>query len=166
LVDIGARGLLHGLVTMNYQVSVEDTVFGLWRALSARDWELLKSFVSDDCIYLDVPTGPTLAARGPDDIVKRLRVGIEPLASYENHEGLLLSDGSNVMFEHSETWQWTSGETATLQFVTVHRVENGKITVWKDYWDMAALQNFAPASWMDDLMSSDMSWIFDATGMI
>jgi limonene-1,2-epoxide hydrolase len=151
---------------VNDQASVEDAVVGLWKALSARDWKLLKSFLSDDCIYIDVPTGPALAARGPDDIVKRLKIGIEPLASYENHEGLILSDASNVMYEHSETWEWTSGEAGTLHFVSVHRVENGKVTVWKDYWDMAALQGFAPATWMDDLMAADMSWIFDATGLI
>jgi limonene-1,2-epoxide hydrolase len=147
-------------------MTVEDTVVGLWKALSARDWESLKSFICDDCIYLDVPTGPTLAARGPEDIVKRLKLGIAPLASYENHEGLLLSDGTNVMYEHSETWVWTSGETATLHFVSVHRVENGKVTIWKDYWDMAALQGSAPATWMEDLMAGDMSWIFDATGLV
>ena len=147
-------------------MTVEDTVVGLWKALSARDWEALKTFVSDDCVYIDVPTGPTLAARGPEDIVKRLKLGIAPLESYENHEGLLVSDGPNVMYEHSETWVWTSGETVTLQFVSVHRVENGKVTLWKDYWDMAALQGSAPATWMEDLMVGDMTWIFDATGLV
>jgi limonene-1,2-epoxide hydrolase len=147
-------------------MTVEDTVIGLWKALSARDWEGITSFLADDCIYLDVPTGPTLAARGPDDIVKRLKLGIAPLASYENHEGLLLTDGTNVMYEHTESWEWVSGETATLAFVSVHVVENGKVTVWKDYWDMAGLQSFAPPSWMNDLMAGDMSWIFDATGLV
>ena len=52
-------------------MSVEDTVRGLWKALSARDWDSLKTFLSDDCIYLDVPVGPAAAARGPEDIVKR-----------------------------------------------------------------------------------------------
>jgi hypothetical protein len=45
-------------------------------------------------------------------------------------------------------------------------VENGKITLWKDYWDMGALANFAPPSWTEDLMKSDMSWVFDATGLV
>jgi hypothetical protein len=31
------------------------------------------------------------------------------------------------MFEHSETWVWASGETATMPFVTVHRVENRRV---------------------------------------
>ena len=84
-------------------MSVDDTVLGLWKALSARHWESVKTFLSDDCIYADMPVGPTLAARGPDDIVKRLKVALEPLACYVNHDGLLLSDANDVMYEHSET---------------------------------------------------------------
>lgn len=147
-------------------MSVEDTVTGLWKALSARDWGSLKAFLSDDCIYLDMPVGPTAAARGPEDIVKRLKIGIEPLASYENFPGLLLADGSDVMYEHHEEWHWKTGESAVLQFVSVHRVEHGKITLWKDYWDMGALVNHAPPTWMADFANADMSWIFDATGLI
>jgi limonene-1,2-epoxide hydrolase len=147
-------------------VSVEDPVIGLWKALSARDWDGVKASVSDDCIYVDMPVGPTAAARGPEDIVKRLKIGIEPLASYENHDGLLISDGPNVMYEHSETWVWPTGETTVLQFVSVHRVENDKVTVWKDYWDMGALVNHAPPTWLADFATADMSWIFDATGLI
>lgn len=145
---------------------VEATVLGLWAALSKRDWDGIKTFLADDCIYIDVPTGPALAARGPDDIVKRLKIGLEPLAEYVNHDGLIVSNGADVMYEHSETWTWPAGETAVLNFATVHRVEGGKVTRWKDYWDMAALQNFAPPTWMADLMASDMSWIYDATGEI
>ena len=57
-------------------MSVDDTVLGMWAALSARDWEALKTFLSEDCIYLDVPVGPTAVAKGPDDIVKRLKIGL------------------------------------------------------------------------------------------
>jgi limonene-1,2-epoxide hydrolase len=146
-------------------VSVEDTVRGLWKALSARDWDGVKASVSDDCIYVDMPL-PAAGARGPEDIVKRLKIGLEPLASYENHDGLLLSDGADVMYEHSETWVWATGETATLRFVTVHRVENDKITMWKDYWDMSGLTATAPPSWLEDFATADTSWIFDATGLV
>lgn len=144
----------------------QSTVLGMWRALSARDWEAVKPFLAQDCIYVDMPVGPAAAARGPDDIVKRLQVGLAPLAGYENHDGVLVSNGTDVLYEHSETWTWTSGETAVLQFVTVHKVADGAITLWKDYWDFGALLNHAPPDWMEQLQSADMSWIFDATGLI
>jgi len=147
-------------------MSVEPAVAGLWKALSARDWEAVETFLSADCVYVDMPLGPALAARGPEDIVKRLKVGLQPLAGYKNHDGLLLSNGADVMYEHSETWTWASGETAVLQFVSVHRVEDGKVTLWKDYWDMGGMTAQAPPTWLEDLATGDTSWVFDATGLI
>jgi limonene-1,2-epoxide hydrolase len=147
-------------------MAIDDTVLGLWQALSRRDWDAVKTFLSADCVYVDMPVGPTLAARGPDDIVKRLKVGLEPLAGYQNHDGVLVSKGSDVLYEHSETWRWKSGETAVLQFVSVHRVDGGKVTLWKDYWDMGGMTAQAPPTWLQDLATADTSWIFDATGLI
>lgn len=146
--------------------SVTATVLGLWRALSRRDWDAVRAHLSENCIYLDMPVGPTAAARGPDDIVKRLKIGLAPLASYENFDGLLLDNGTDVMYEHHEEWRWETGESATLRFVSVHRVEQGKIALWKDYWDMSALADHAPPTWMADFATADMSWIFDATGLV
>ena len=144
----------------------EATVLGMWKALSDRNWAAMKPFLAENCIYVDMPLGPAAAARGPEDIVKRLQVGLAPLSGYENHDGLLLSNGTDVMYEHSETWNWVSGESAVLQFVTVHKVIDDKITLWKDYWDFGGLANHAPADWMEQLQAADMSWIFDATGLI
>jgi limonene-1,2-epoxide hydrolase len=145
---------------------VTAPVLGLWQALSKRDWESVQTFLSDDCIYVDMPVGPTLAARGPDDVVKRLKVGLEKLANYVNHDGLLVSNGVDVMYEHSETWTWKTGEVALLKFVSVHKVDGGKVTLWKDYWDMASMTAQAPSTWLEDLAGTDTSWIFDATGLI
>ncbi|AQT80060.1 limonene-1,2-epoxide hydrolase [Mycolicibacterium litorale] len=152
--------------TQAVPAEITETVLGMWKALSDRDWDRVKTFLSEDCIYVDMPVGPIAAARGPEDIVKRLKVGLESLAGYENHDGVLVSNGVDTMYEHSETWNWPTGESAVLQFVTVHKVENGKITLWKDYWDMGALANHAPPTWMQDLAQADMSWMFDATGLI
>ena len=147
-------------------MSAEKTVLGMWHALSDRDWEKLKTFIADDCIYVDMPVGLAAAARGPEDIVKRLKVGLEPLAGYENHDGVLVTNGVDVMYEHSETWNWVTGESTVLQFVTVHKVRDDKITLWKDYWDFGGLVNHAPADWMEELAKADTSWMFDATGLI
>ncbi|MGE0220333.1 nuclear transport factor 2 family protein [Mycolicibacterium sp.] len=145
--------------------AAEATVTGMWEALSRRDWDTVAAHLSPDCIYLDVPIGPTAAARGPADIVKRLKIGLAPLADYRNFPGLMVSNGSDVMYEHREEWHWPTGESAVLPFVTVHRVHDGAITLWKDYWDMAALTNHAPPTWLQDFATADMSWVFDATGL-
>jgi ketosteroid isomerase-like protein len=141
-------------------------VLGMWKALSARDWEGLKTFLSDDCLYLDMPVGPAAAAKGPEDIVKRLKIGLEPLASYENFDGMLVDNGRDAMYEHHEEWHWKTGESAVLKFVTVHRIEHGRISLWKDYWDMSALASFAPPTWLEDFATADMSWVYDASAEV
>ena len=104
-------------------MSVDDTVLGLWKALSSRDWEAVKTFLSDDCIYADMPVdlhSPHGARRTSSS---GSRSGSSRWRPYVNHDGLLVSNGSDAMYEHSETWGWDTGETALLRFVTVHRVD-------------------------------------------
>jgi hypothetical protein len=135
----------------------------MWQALSDRDWEKMKSYLADDCLYADMAL-PAAAAKGPVNVVKRIRLAFDLLESYENHPGLLLSNGIDAMFEHSETWHWPTGESAFLRFVTVHRVVDHKIALWKDYCDMATLRDQAPAGFFEDLAENgDLSWIHDAT---
>ncbi len=152
-------------VTNDSTPTPRETVLGLWQALSRRDWDAVKTFLSNDCLYVDMPV-PALSARGRDDIVKRLKMGLEPLAGYENHDGVLVANGSDVMYEHSETWTFATGEQGVLRFVTVHKVVDGKITLWKDYWDMTTLVGFAPPNHFESLATGDTSWVFDATAMV
>ena len=150
-------------------IAVEAAVVGLWQALSRPDWDAVKTFLSPDCLYVDMPV-PAVSARGADDIVKRLKIGLASLAGYENHDGVLLSNGSDVMYEHSETWTFGTGEQGVLRFVSVHKVapheDGAKITVWKDYWDMNSLVAFAPPNHFEGLATGDTSWVFDATGLV
>jgi limonene-1,2-epoxide hydrolase len=113
-----------------------------------------------------MPLGPALSTRGPDDIIAKLKIGLAPLSSYENHDGVLVSNGDDALYEHSETWNWDTGETALLRFVTVHKVRDGKIAVWKDYWDMSGLTNTAPATWLEGVTAAYAVPMFDATGLI
>jgi limonene-1,2-epoxide hydrolase len=150
---------------MTEVITAENVVTGMWQALSRRDWDSVKAFLSDDCLYVDMPV-PAVSARGPENIVTRLKIGLEQLAGYENHDGVLVSNGSDVMYEHSETWTFQTGEQGVLRFVTVHKVVDGKIAVWKDYWDMNSLVAFAPPQHFENLAGGDTSWIFDATALV
>ena len=137
-----------------------------WDALYARDWDRVAGFFGPDSIYLDVPTGPGAAARGPGDIVKRLRLGLEDLAGYDHGPATVVAEGGTVVTEHTEMWEWPTGERATLPFVSVQRVEDETITLWKDYWDLGTLMGAAPDGWMEQLMGGDMSWMTDVTGLV
>ncbi len=144
----------------------KDVAAAFWEALYARDWEAIRSFFGPDSIYYDVPTGPSTAGKGPDSIEARLRLGLEGLSGYEHVTGLIVADGEHVITEHAETWHWPSGESATLPFVSVQRIVDGTIVLWKDYWNLPTLMDAAPQSWQDRLANADLSWIYDATGIV
>ena len=77
---------------------------------------------------------------------------------------LLLTNGVDVMYEHLVIYPSTNGEMANNPIVSVHKVSDGKVYLLKDYWDLNAIAN---ATWFQSsLAAADMSWVFDATGLI
>ena len=61
----------------------------------------------------------------------------------------MVAEGDTVITEHTEEWHFGTGEVVALPFVSVHVVEEGKIKLWRDYWDMATLMNGAPSWWVE-----------------
>jgi limonene-1,2-epoxide hydrolase len=60
----------------------------------------------------------------------------------------ILSDGQSVMLERVDTFK-IAGKQWSIPVVGVFEVKNGKITVWKDYFDMGQFQE--PATLIDVL---------------
>lgn len=141
-------------------------VAAFWEALYSRDWPRIRTFFGSDSIYYDVPTGPSTAGKGPESIEARLRLGLEGLSGYDHTPGVVVVEGEYVVTEHAETWHWPSGESVTLPFVSVQRVVDGTIVLWKDYWDYQTLMSAAPQAWHERLANADLSWIYDATGSV
>ena len=141
-----------------------EVAAAFWAALYDRDWGRIRSFFGPESIYFDVPTGPSAAAKGPEDIEARLRLGIDGLSGYDHRPGVVATgpDGL-VVTEHTEVWRWRTGETVALPFVSVQRVEVDTIVLWKDYWDYNTLIGGAPAWWVEEIMGADLPWLFDAT---
>ncbi len=144
--------------------SPKETAAAFWQSLYDRDWERIRSFFGPESIYYDVPTGPSTAAVGPDHIVGRLQLGLEPLTRYEHVQGRVAATGDVVMIEHAEIWGWETGEEVTLPFATVHRVEGDKVVLWKDYWSYDHLLDHAPEWWKERLFSADLWWLSDVSG--
>ena len=119
-------------------------VVEFWGALYERDWDRIGSFFTEESQYTDVPSPADDVARGPDQIVARLRLGLEPISGYEHDLRLMVAEGDAVVTEHSETWHWHTGEEVTLPFVSVHELRDGAIIRWWDYWDLQTLMNAAP----------------------
>ena len=101
-----------------------------------------------------MPTPPEDVARGPEQIVARLRVGLEPLANIGHDVRMTVCDGDTVVTEHVEHWEWPTGEQAALPFVSMQELRDGVIVRWWDYWDLGTLMNVAPAWWVEHIMTS------------
>ncbi len=123
-----------------------------WQALYDRDWDGIASFFGPTSEYTDVPTPADDLAVGPDQILARLRLGLEPITAYEHDLILMVADGDVVVTEHTETWHWKTGEVVTLPFVSVHVVRDGTIERWSDYWDLQTLLGAAPEWWIEHIM--------------
>jgi len=129
----------------------KERVRRFWSALYDRDWDAVAGFFAEDSEYTDVPTPPEDVARGPDQVVARLRLGLASLSGYEHHLRLMVGEGDTVVTEHAETWHWHTGEEVTLPFVSVQELDGGSIVRWWDYWDLSTLMNSAPAWWIEDI---------------
>jgi ketosteroid isomerase-like protein len=142
-----------------FAMGVEENkrvVAALWECLYRKDYEGLASHIAEDGFYEDVPA-PDAGAVGPANIVKRLRVGFDPIARFEHVVHRVVAEGDDVLVEHTETWHFETGEVLRNQFVTVHVVSNGKIALWRDYWDLNTMMSQAPPWWIERLAKHDGS---------
>ncbi len=139
---------------MNGTADANRTVVaGFWAALYDRDWDRIGSFFGPDSQYTDVCSPADDVARGPGQIVARLRLGLEPISGYTHELRLVVADGDTVVTEHAETWHWHTGESVTLPFVSVQELAGGVIVRWWDYWDLQTLLQGAPAWWVEHIMA-------------
>lgn len=136
--------------TQHYRNTTEK----LWQALYERDWEKVGALFAEDGLYQDVPT-PDMGAVGPAAIARRLRIGHEPVERHEHHIERIVAEGNCVITEHREDWYFHTGEVVKLPFTSIHEYnKHGKITLWRDYWDLSTLMNNAPAWWMEQIMAA------------
>jgi len=120
----------------------------LWQALYRKDWDGVAACLAEDCHYEDVPA-PDPGARGPANVVRRLRIGLDHVARFEHHFHRMVAEGDTVVFEHTEVWHFASGESMRNPFVTIHEVAGGKIRLWRDYWDLNTLMAQVPKWWIE-----------------
>jgi len=125
----------------------------LWDTLYRRDFDAVGALFAADGEYTDVPTPDDDVARGPEQIAARLRLGLQPLSSISHEVRTIVAKGDTVVTEHVELWEWPTGESARLPFVSVHVLRDDRIVRWWDYWDLATLMNNAPAWWVEHIMA-------------
>jgi ketosteroid isomerase-like protein len=128
----------------------KKTVHALWNALTAMDWETMKSCLADDVHYEDIPTEDP-GARGPENVVKRLAIAFDHLIDHQHTIHHLICEGDVVFLDHTEVWTFKTGEKATNQFATLHEMKDGKVAKWSDYWDVSGFVGQFPAWFLEEM---------------
>ncbi len=130
-----------------------ETVERMWNALTAFDWETLKSCLSEDVHYEDVPTEDP-GARGRENVVKRLGIAFDHLTDHQHTIHHLVCEGDVVFLDHTEVWTFKTGEKATNQFATLHEMKDGKVAKWSDYWDVSGFVSQFPSWFLEEMAKS------------
>ena len=112
--------------------SAEQVVRDFCAAASSRDPEALRSYFSDDVVYHNIPMEPAEGIEATMAVVNMF-VGMCDALEFEVHH--LASDGTTVLTERTDTFT-IKGRTAPLPVMGAFHVTDGKITAWRDYFDM------------------------------
>ena len=128
-----------------------DRLKALFVDLERLDFAAVGAHCTADCVYEDVPFAEVATAVGADAIAAKLEMGLNVLERLPTTIHELLESGDTIMVERTEVWHHRTGERATLRVAAVFKFRDGKITLWRDYWDAKTLFSQQPASWLPDV---------------
>ncbi len=127
----------------------QETIHRFFEDLERVDFDAVASHCTDDCRYEDVPVGEAATAVGPAAIAAKLRGGLGDLEALVTTIHEIVEDGDTVLVERTEVWHHPTGERASLPVMAVFKFEDGKIKLWRDYWDMKTLFEQQPPGWLE-----------------
>jgi limonene-1,2-epoxide hydrolase len=113
--------------------SAEQVVRDFCAAASGGSPEAMRAFLSDDVVYHNIPMEPAEGIDATMELVNAFMGMFEKL-EFEIHH--LASDGSTVLTERTDHFT-LNGRSAPLPVMGAFHVLDGKITAWRDYFDMA-----------------------------
>jgi limonene-1,2-epoxide hydrolase len=113
--------------------SAEQVVRDFCAAASTRDGDVLRAYFADDIVYHNIPMDPAEGIEATMAVIDMF-VGMCDALEFEIHH--LASDGTTVLTERTDTFT-IKGTTSPLPVMGAFHVVDGKITAWRDYFDMA-----------------------------
>ncbi|HEY1118919.1 MAG TPA: limonene-1,2-epoxide hydrolase family protein [Acidimicrobiales bacterium] len=113
-----------------------STVDAFIAAICAPDLEQALTMVSDDVVYDNVPIG---AVDGPEGIRQALGGFLADATGVEWVVHRQVADGTTVMNERTDRFE-IAGTWHEIPVMGVFEVVDGRITLWRDYFDMGPLQ--------------------------
>jgi limonene-1,2-epoxide hydrolase len=118
-----------------------DTVRRFCEAWGTKDLDAIIAFFSDDAVYHNIPLAPVV---GPDQIrttIEGFSGGVEKIVFRVDN---IAADGDTVMTERHDIFTFANGEI-DLPVMGTFEVADGKITAWRDYFDLNQFMSQMPA---------------------
>ena len=123
------------------QATPSETVHAFLKAMAVLDYDSALTLIADICEYENMPMGKVTGPAG-------VRSVLEPFfaPTLENEFRILrkLTSGKTVMAERLDRHRLETG-WVELPVMGVFEVENGLITLWRDYFDLATITGKWPA---------------------
>lgn len=119
---------------------VVEVVQAFMNAVAKKDYEEALTYVADDCEYTNVPLA---TVTGPQGVRKVLEPFFEPTLSNEFVWKRSAGNGPLLFVERLDRHQLRD-RWVELPVTGVFEVHDGKITLWRDYFDAASILNHWP----------------------
>ncbi len=114
----------------------EKIVRDFCKAFSRQDLQEILDFFSDDAVYHNIPMAP---AEGKPAVEAMLKQFVDPNATADFEIRNLAVNGNVVLTERLDRLS-IGGKPVELSVMGTFEVDaGGKITAWRDYFDMAQL---------------------------
>ncbi|MBK5306984.1 MAG: nuclear transport factor 2 family protein [Frankiaceae bacterium] len=114
-----------------------ETVHAFMAAAALRDYDAAMALLADDVEYQNMPLPPVhghAAVRETLEALLAMCAGSEWIVHRE------LADGPLVMNERTDRFL-LKGEWVDLPVAGVFEVHDGRITLWRDYFDLPTIMN-------------------------
>ena len=110
-----------------------ETVTALIEANEARDVDAILALLTDDVEYENVPMS---VLKGHDEVRSMLGPFVEGASKVAWEVLAQVEQGDVVMNERVDRF-WIGDRTIEIRVAGIFHVRDGKIAVWRDYFDLA-----------------------------
>jgi limonene-1,2-epoxide hydrolase len=117
----------------------------------AREW------FTEDAVY-ESRSDKGISVKGPEEIYSLLDLYRNQCDHFEYRLLNIAEDGDVVLLEREEITFLKNGRSVNVPVMSSILIHNGKIAIWRDYWDLAIIMN----PLMEGKMGEQTSKAFDS----